>query len=218
MHPGCLLRTVAVLTALLGHALGVEARVVRVACRDGVPPPPTKCVAGCVRPVRCDTDVACDATCTFAIRVCGEFACVDHVFPAPVGEPQKVMLATALGARPTRFVLRCLPHPRRLPCPTTSTTSSSTTTPSTSTSVTLPVCPTTTTLGVPDCGGFSVFCLGPCRSGQACADVGGGQCGCAGPVLCGGTFSVCGGECPEGQACNQLPVPGSCPSIGCTCQ
>lgn len=213
MRPSWLVPMVAVLVVLLGHAPGAAARVVRLTCRDGVPPPRTLCRAGCVRPVRCDVDVTCDAACTFAIRVCREVACVDHLFPVPVGQRQKIILATALGATPTRFALRCLPHPRAVPCPTTSTT----TTTSTSTSVTVLACPTTTTLGVPNCDG-GLLCIGPCLSGQTCADVGGGRCGCTGPVLCGRTYSTCGGECPQGQACTQLAVPGGCPSIGCTCQ
>lgn len=210
MHPGRLVPTVVVLLALLVSAPCGAARV-HLSCRDGIAPPLTGCAAGCVRPVRCDADVACDDTCTFAIQVCGEVECLDHIFPLPVGQRQRAGLATTLGAKPTRFVLRCLAHPRRFPCPTTTTSTS------TSTSVTVLACPTTTTLGVPNCGGVSV-CLGPCLSGQTCADIGGGQCGCAGPVLCGGTYSVCGGECPQGQTCTQLSVPTGCPSIGCTCQ
>ncbi len=106
-------------------------------------------------------------------------------------------------------------------CPTTSMTTSTTTsstTPtstSTSTSITMPMCPTTTTLGIPNCQ--TNFC-GPCLSGQACTADGNGQCGCTGPVLCGGTYSICGGECPTGQMCAQIPVPAGCPSIGCDCQ
>jgi len=215
MRQGLFGLAVVVLSLLVGTTSPAHSRVVRVACRDGVPPPVTKCVAGCTRGVRCDTDLTCDARCTFAIRVCGEVACFDHLAAVPVGKRQTLTLSTVLGARPTRFLLRCLPHPRGRPCPSTSTT---TTTTSTSTSVTTLACPTTTTLGVPDCGGIPGLCLAPCRSGQACADLGGGQCGCTGPVLCGGTYGVCGGECPGGQACAPVPVPEGCPSIGCTCQ
>ncbi len=213
MQPGRLLLAVAALVALLAPAPEAQSRVVRRACRDGVPPVLTRCVAGCSRLVRCDVDLACDRTCTFAIRVCGEVACVDDLVPVPVGSRGTHTVATMPGARPTRFVLRCLAHPRNLPCPTTSTTSTTT---STSTSVTTLVCPTTTTLGVPDCGGTPT-CLGLCRSGQTCANVD-GQCGCTGPVLCGGVFSVCGGECPQGSACTPRSVPAGCPSIGCDCQ
>ena len=88
---------------------------------------------------------------------------------------------------------------------------------STSTSTTSPACPTTTTLGIPDCT-TGAGCGFPCFNGQTCTDQGGGACACMGPVQCGGTFSVCGGECPGGQACTQKPVPPGCGSIGCTCQ
>lgn len=92
----------------------------------------------------------------------------------------------------------------------------SVTTTSTTTSVTMPACPTTTTLGIPNCG-FGA-CNFPCLSGQACTDPGNGQCTCSGPVLCGGIYFTCGGQCPTGQMCAQLSVPQGCPSIGCTCQ
>jgi hypothetical protein len=91
---------------------------------------------------------------------------------------------------------------------------SATTTSTTSTSL---GCPTTTTLGIPDCQA-GAGCGFPCFNGQTCTDQGGGQCACTGPVQCGGTFSVCGGECPVGQACTPKSVPPGCGSIGCTCQ
>ena len=77
-------------------------------------------------------------------------------------------------------------------------------------------CPTSTTLGIPDCAG--TFCFGLCRSGQLCSDIGNGQCGCTGPVLCGGSLNTCGGECPFAQTCEQISVPEGCPSVGCTCR
>jgi hypothetical protein len=87
----------------------------------------------------------------------------------------------------------------------------------TSTSTTSLACPTTTTLGNPGCvAGFG--CGFQCPNGQMCMDTGGGQCGCAGPVLCGGQYSACGGECPAGQTCTPKSVPPGCGSIGCTCQ
>ncbi len=93
---------------------------------------------------------------------------------------------------------------------------SATTTSTTSTSL---ACPTTTTLGAPDCSiGGGVCGLYPCFNGQTCTDTGGGVCGCTGPVQCGGPFSVCGGECPGGLTCTPKPVPPGCGSIGCTCQ
>ncbi len=103
------------------------ARVVRLLCRDGIPPPRLLCAEGCPsRPVRCDVDDQCNGVCTFAIRVCGEVACVDRIFAVPAGHRQKIALATALGAKPTRFVLRCLSHPPRLPCPVSSSTTTTT--------------------------------------------------------------------------------------------
>ena len=94
-------------------------------------------------------------------------------------------------------------------CATSTTTTSSTT-------MSTPICPTTTTLGIPNCspgGGCGL----PCLSGQACVDPGDGQCACAGPVFCGGIYYVCGGECPSG-TCAERSVPPGCPSIGCECQ
>jgi hypothetical protein len=91
-------------------------------------------------------------------------------------------------------------------CPSTATT--------TSTSL---GCPTTTTLGVPDCQGPAPTCLGYCAGGQDCTDTG-GQCTCTGPILCG-AGGACGGSCPAGQTCQPFPVPSGCPLTGtCLCQ
>ena len=116
------------LAALLGAPSLAAARIVYLTCRDGVPPPRTLCPVGCSRPIRCDADAQCNAVCTFAIRVCGEVACLDRIFPVSVEERQKITLVTALGAKPTKFVLRCLPHPRRIACPMPTTTTITTTT------------------------------------------------------------------------------------------
>src|SRR5262249_57833948 len=214
--------TVVFSLALLGATPGAEARTVRLGCRDGIPPPRALCVAGCERQYRCDFDASCNGECEFAIRVCGELACVDHDFKVEVGERERVDLTLALGQRPTHFVLRCAAHPRRVPCPTTTTSSTSNTssTTTTSTSGTLRSCPTTTTLGVPNCGGVGSFCsFQPRLSRPTCTDLAHGQgCGCTGPVLCGGLYAVCGGDCPSGQTCTPFAVPDGCPSIGCTCQ
>ncbi len=94
------------------------------------------------------------------------------------------------------------------------TTSTST---STSTSATTPVCPTTSTLGIPNCGAGPACSL-PCLSGQACVDPGNGQCACSGPAFCGGTYSTCGGQCPPGTSCTEFAVPPGCPSVGCDCR
>lgn len=110
-------------------------RVVHLTCRDGIAPSLPRCPVGCSRPVRCDADERCDYICTFAIRVCGEVACSDHLASAPVGQRQKIRLSTTLGATPTTFVLRCRSHPSGIPCPIPST---STTTVTTTSSTTLP--------------------------------------------------------------------------------
>ncbi len=90
-----------------------------------------------------------------------------------------------------------------------------TTTSSTAVSTTMP-CPTTTTLGAPPCQMVSgQGCLGVCLGGQTCADDGGGQCICSGPLQCG-VNGVCGGSCPAAQTCQ--PFPG-CTSAGpCECR
>src|SRR5215467_10317927 len=121
MRHGRLISTIVSLLVLLGTIPEARARTIRLACRDGIPPPRTLCVAGCERAHRCDVDTACNGECEFAIRVCGELACVDHDFNVDVGKRQRVDLALALGQRPTHFLLRCGAHPRRVPCPTTST-------------------------------------------------------------------------------------------------
>ena len=100
----------------------------------------------------------------------------------------------------------------------TSTTTSVTTTTATSTSV----CPTftTTTLGVPDCGGG--ICFGLCANALACVE-GESGCECTGPpldcqaVTAGGQ---CGGTCPEGLTCQTVQPVGEdgCPqSPRCGC-
>ena len=155
-----------VVAALLAPAVAA-ARVVRVTCRDGVVPPLPRCKAGCTRPLRCDADGQCNGVCTFAIRVCGEVVCVDRIFPVPVGQRQKITLARALGAKPTRFVLRCLPHPRGVACPTSTTTTSTTTT-STTTSTTL-LC---------HFDGATNSCQGGCPQAGTCVLVAPDQCDC----------------------------------------
>jgi len=193
------------------------ARVVRLLCRDGIPPPRLLCAEGCPsRPVRCDVDDQCNGVCTFAIRVCGEVACVDRIFAVPAGQRQKIALATALGAKPTRFVLRCLPHPPRLPCPVSS--SSTTTTVATTSSTTLPgeMCQTDA-----DCndgnGCTHDACVNrTCVHVCICLAANGVPACCPGPAAlcvrpCGSDASgACGGRCPSGATCE--PVPG-----GTTC-
>ena len=96
------------------------------------------------------------------------------------------------------------------------TATTTTTTTATSTSQ---QCPTTTTLGAPDCGGDpAFFCGGQCPDSQTCGDDGNGHCACLGPLHCGGADNFCGGDCPVGQSCELLPVPPGCPNVGCGCQ
>ena len=221
MQPRWVLAAGLVAAAAVLMPSGAAGRTVRAVCNDGVPPPRTLCVAGCSRPIRCDADQVCDGTCTFAIRVCGEVACSDRLVDVAVGRRGRIRLSTALGATPTTFVLRCRAHPRGAPCQTTTTASPTTTTATittTSTSTLIEMCPTTTSLGIPNCGVQAGLCGFPCLSGQACVDSGNGQCVCTGPVLCGGTYRTCGGECPAGTTCTAFAVPPGCPSIGCDCQ
>jgi hypothetical protein len=90
---------------------------------------------------------------------------------------------------------------------------------STTTTTTSQPCPTTTTLGAPDCGGDpAFFCGGQCPDSQTCGDDGNGHCACLGPLHCGGAGNFCGGDCPVGQSCELLPVPPGCQNIGCGCQ
>ena len=91
-----------------------------------------------------------------------------------------------------------------------------TTTTSTTASTTMP-CPTTTTLGAPNCGGTPPSCGGLCPDSQMCGDDGSGHCACLGPLHCGGVPNFCGGDCPSGQSCEQIPAPPGCRSIGCGC-
>jgi hypothetical protein len=99
----------------------------------------------------------------------------------------------------------------------TSTTSTSTTTVS---------CPihTTTSLGIPDCGGGGGACFGLCANARACiADETSGACGCTGAVQpCGiVTFNgLCGGSCPTGTKCEifEPPLPNGCTDVPrCAC-
>jgi hypothetical protein len=97
---------------------------------------------------------------------------------------------------------------------TTSTTSTSTTTVS---------CPihTTTSLGVPDCGGSDV-CFGLCANARECVP-GAGGCACTGAELpCGVVTAVgaCGGTCPAGSVCQlfEPPLPNGCTDFPrCAC-
>jgi hypothetical protein len=99
---------------------------------------------------------------------------------------------------------------------TTSTTSTSTTTVS---------CPihTTTSLGIPDCGGFDA-CFGLCANARQCVpNTSAGVCECTGPELpCGVvTFQgACGGTCPTGSVCqiHEPPLPNGCTDFPrCAC-
>jgi hypothetical protein len=99
---------------------------------------------------------------------------------------------------------------------TTSTTSTSTTTVS---------CPihTTTTLGIPDCGGSNV-CFGLCANARACVpSTTNGVCECSGPELPCGVVTAqgaCGGACPIGSACQLYEplLPSGCTDVPrCAC-
>lgn len=95
-------------------------------------------------------------------------------------------------------------------------TSTSTSTTSTSTPF---VCPTTTTLGAPNCYTVSPGqCGGICYLGLQCLPNASGECECQGPALCGNNLHYCGGECPVGMTCVQRPAPPECGSQGCECQ
>ena len=175
--------------------------VVRAICRDGVPPPRVLCdINSCVRPVRCDAGNQCDGTCTFAIRSCGEVACSDHLVSVLVGHREKMTLATALGAKPTKFVLRCLPHPRGAPCPTTTTTTTVTTTTNPSG---LPSCNTAA-----DCEALANPCVPPfCDNGHC-------ECTCA-----RGSGSTCSPEladrCTSDADCRSPSFPQPANIFGC---
>jgi hypothetical protein len=103
-------------------------------------------------------------------------------------------------------------------CPSPSTTST------TSTSTTTVSCPihTTTSLGIPDCGGG--ICFGLCANARECVpDTVSGACGCTGDVLPCGIVTVsgqCGGACPTGNACRiyEPPLPNGCTDVPrCAC-
>src|SRR3989454_8729827 len=119
------LSTLLVVAALLAPAVAAS-RVVRIACREGIAPPLPRCVVECSRPVRCDADEQCNGIFTFAIRVCGEVACSDHLVSVAVGQREDIRLSTALGNTPQTFVLRCRSHPPTIPCPVQSTSTTST--------------------------------------------------------------------------------------------
>jgi hypothetical protein len=75
---------------------------------------------------------------------------------------------------------------------------------------------TTTTLGIPDCGGVAPACLGLCSNARACVDDGAGGCGCTGAELpCGPVtyLGTCGGTCPPGLTCQLVSpiLPNGCP-------
>lgn len=108
-------------------------------------------------------------------------------------------------------------HPAALGfcCEPSSTTTAVTTTTS---SVTSSVCPTftTTTLGVPDCGGDGATCFGLCPNALACVPDRLGGCSCTGPELSCQVVSAggaCGGTCPEGLTCRTVQPVGQdgCP-------
>ena len=97
----------------------------------------------------------------------------------------------------------------------TSTTSTSTTTVS---------CPihTTTSLGIPDCGGS--FCSGLCANARQCVpNAATNACECTGPEQPCGVVTYngqCGGTCPDGSTCQiyEPPLPNGCTDFPrCAC-
>jgi hypothetical protein len=189
-----------VVAAFLAPAVG-SARVVHLTCRDGIAPPLPRCKAGCSRPVRCDADERCDGISTFAIRVCGEVACSDHLVGVPVGQRQKIRLSTTLGAAPTIFVLRSRSHPPTMPCPVPST------------STTLPGQACQTDVDCDDGNGCTHdACLnGMCAHVCLCLTPEGVPACCPGPAAlcvrpCGSDASgACGGRCPSRASCETAP-------------
>jgi hypothetical protein len=118
----------------------------------------------------------------------------------------------------------CRCHSSTTTCPATTSTTSETVSTSTSTT-TSGSCPTytTTTLGLPDCGGFGGTCFGGCANARECvADVN-GVCGCTGALRPCGAYSfqpVCAGECAAGTTCMfySPPLPDGCPDYPrCAC-
>ena len=88
-------------------------RPVHRTCFDGSGSP---CVAPCPQ-ATCDVDQLCDGICTFAFLACGTVRCTEHTFTVPVQHRIRMTWVPSMGARATRYVLRCRHHRRRLPCP-----------------------------------------------------------------------------------------------------
>jgi len=200
------LSTLLVVAALLAPA--AASRVVRIACREGIAPPLPRCVVGCSRPVRCDADEQCNGICTFAIRVCGEVACSDHLVRVAVGQREDIRISTALGNTPKTFVLRCRSHPPTIACPV----------PSTSTTTTLPEKTCQTDADCDDGNGCTHdACLnGMCVHVCICVSPEGALTCCPAPAAlcvrpCGSdSLGACGGSCPPGASCESLPGATTC--------
>ena len=201
------LSTLLVVAALLAPAVAAS-RVVRIACREGIAPPLPRCVVGCSRPVRCDADEQCNGICTFAIRVCGEVACSDHLVRVAVGQREDIRISTALGNTPKTFVLRCRSHPPTIACPV----------PSTSTTTTLPEKTCQTDADCHDGNGCTHdACLnGMCVHVCICVSPEGALTCCPAPgALCvrpcgSDSLGACGGSCPPGASCESLPGATTC--------
>jgi hypothetical protein len=101
-----LLLASALVALLLTPTVAAE-RTVRVTCRDGVLPSPRRA---------CDADQACDGVCTFVLSS-GQTFITEHPVVVPVG--RKSVVAVSVAFLPTRYILRCRRHTKRLPCPTT---------------------------------------------------------------------------------------------------
>lgn len=89
----------------------------------------------------------------------------------------------------------------------------------TTTTTSSTMCPTftTTTLGIPDCGGVGT-CGGLCANARECVAGVGGACECTGAELPCGVVSIggaCGGTCPGGSTCDLFapPLPNGCPGL-----
>ena len=222
MRRAQLLLAPALIALLLANSTTAASRLFK--CRDGILAPPTRV---CRPPFcSCDADQACDGVCTFVIPVFCEVTCATQTFMVPVG--QKL----ALPARGTpRLILRCQRHPKKLPCPTTSTATSTTVT------TTMP-CPTNTTAADWTCS--PAVCGNGVRDvGEQCdgADLACGtlfNAGCVPPGLpnecqcCGldGALCVNGFGCCPGYPCvsnggplglGSCAAPGSCGSLLVVC-
>jgi hypothetical protein len=122
------------------------------------------------------------------------------------------------GLRCFAIGVGCYGEPEPCRCHGSTTTCPPTTSTTTSTVTTTSSCPTytTSTLGLPDCGGSGGSCFGGCANARECVPDASDVCGCTGALLPCGVHSfagTCGGECPASETCTYYSVilPGGCP-------